>query len=425
MVPIRDFPLPEVAWVSMAQHLGSPAEPVVAPGDKVLVGSVIGRPSGFLSAFVHSPYSGTVESVGPYADLSGNMVTHVAIRVEGDTWLDGIDRDAPFSYHTDLSPEQIVDRVRNAGIVGLGGAAFPTHVKIVPPPGKKAECLILNGAECEPFLTSDDRLMREFPREILAGAGFLMKALGVSICYVGIEDNKPEAIAALREAASAMACIKVVKLKKKYPQGGEKQLINAILRRSVPSGGLPIDVGAVVQNVGTAFAVYEAVAKNKPLIDNVLTYTGLGIREPENLRVRVGTPLRSLIDAAGGLPQGDVKVISGGPMMGKAVANLDATTLKATASVLVMTASETLREEEGDCIRCGKCADACPMGLKPYLLNTLSRRGGMQAGLEEAHICDCIECGCCLYTCPAHIPLLDIIRVSKAEVMKIIRSRKK
>ena len=409
----------------MAQHLGSPAEPVVAPGDKVLVGSVIGRPSGFLSAFVHSPYSGTVESVGPYADLSGNMVTHVAIRVEGDTWLDGIDRDAPFSYHTDLSPEQIVGRVRNAGIVGLGGAAFPTHVKIVPPPGKKAECLILNGAECEPFLTSDDRLMREFPREILAGAGFLMKALGVSICYVGIEDNKPEAIAALREAASAMVCIKVVKLKKKYPQGGEKQLINAILRRSVPSGGLPIDVGAVVQNVGTAFAVYEAVAKNKPLIDNVLTYTGLGIREPENLRVRVGTPLRSLIDAAGGLPQGDVKVISGGPMMGKAVANLDATTLKATASVLVMTASETLREEEGDCIRCGKCADACPMGLKPYLLNTLSRRGGMQAGLEEAHICDCIECGCCLYTCPAHIPLLDIIRVSKAEVMKIIRSRKK
>lgn len=423
---VEVFPLPETAAISMSQHLGAPATPAVAAGDKVKVGTVIGTPSGFMSAFVHSPYSGTVQAVEPRADIAGNMVMHVIIKVEGDEWLESIDRSADLKRDIAASPEEIIAKIKDAGVVGLGGAAFPTHIKLAPPPGKTAECVILNGTECEPYLTSDDRIMRERADEIIVGARILMKALGVGKCFVGIECNKPDAIASMKKASSQYPSehIEIVKLKKKYPQGGEKQLINAILRRNVPSGGLPVDAGAVVQNVGTALAVYEAVQKNKPLIDNTLTVTGRSMTEKKNFLVRVGVTYGDLIKVCGGLPEGDVKVISGGPMMGKAVVNLDATTQKATSSVLVLKKEETLRAEESNCIRCGKCADACPMALKPYLLNTLAR-GGMHAEMEDNHIYDCIECGCCLYTCPAHIPLLDVIRVGKSEVMKIIRSRKK
>lgn len=422
---IEIFPVLEKAYISMAQHLGAPATPIVQKGDKVKVGQVIGEPSGFISAFVHSSVSGTVAAVEPYPDIMGNPVMHVIVDVEGDEWCEGIDRTSEIKRDITLSREEIIDKIKKAGIVGLGGAAFPTHVKLCPPPDKKAEFLILNGTECEPYLTSDDRLMRERPEEILIGAAIMMKVLGVTKCFVGIEENKPEAISSMRKAAERFPEIKIVPLKKKYPQGGEKQLIDAITGRRVPSLALPIDTGSVVQNVGTSFAVYEAVQKNKPLIENVITITGKCVAEQRNFKVRVGTPYSKLLDKVGGLPKDAAKFISGGPMMGKAVANIDAATLKATSSLLLLTEKETKRGEESNCIRCGKCIEACPMGLEPYLLNKLSRIGGKHDEMEAEKIFDCIECGCCLYSCPANIPLLDVIRLSKAEVMKIMRSRPK
>ena len=422
---IEVFPAIETAYVSMAQHLGAPATPVVAVGDNVKVGQVIAEPSGFISAYVHSPVSGTVKSVGPRADIAGNMVPHVEITVEGDEWMEDIDRSDRIISEIPYSPEEIIEKVKKAGVVGLGGASFPTHVKLAPPKDKKAECLILNGTECEPYLTSDDRIMRERPQEILIGGAIMMKALGVTRGYVDIEENKPAAIASMTEAAKAFPQIEVVTLKKRYPQGGEKQLIDAVIRRQVPSGALPIDTGAVVQNVGTSLAVYEAVQKNKPTIDNVITVTGRCLPAQHNYKVRIGTPMSKILEVAGGLPENAAKVISGGPMMGRAIANLDAATVKANGAILVLTEAETRRRSESACIRCSKCASACPMGLEPWLLNKLSRAGGRYDELEKERVFDCIECGCCSFTCPAGIPLLDMIRISKAEVMKIMRSRPK
>ncbi len=422
---IEVFPVVETAYVSMAQHLGAPAEPIVAVGDKVKTGQVIAKPTGFISGFVHSPVSGTVKSIGPRADIAGNMMTHVEITVEGDEWAEGIDTSKDIISEIPYTPEEIIEKIKNAGVVGLGGASFPTHVKLAPPKDKKAVALILNGTECEPYLTSDDRIMRERPKEILIGGAIMMKALGVTAGYVGIEENKPEAIASMTEAAKAFPQIQVVVLKKKYPQGGEKQLIDAVIRRQVPSGGLPIDAGAVVQNVATSLAVYEAVQKNKPCIDNVITVTGRCLEKQHNYLVRIGTPMSKILEYAGGVPEKAAKIISGGPMMGKAIANIDAATVKANGAILLLTEEETVRKAESNCIRCGKCASACPMGLEPWLLNKLARMGGQYDQLEKERIFDCIECGCCIYTCPANIPLLDLIRINKAEVMKILRSRPK
>ena len=421
---IEVFPAIETAYVSMAQHLGAPATPVVAVGDKVLVGQVIAEPSSFISGYVHSPVSGTVKKIEPRADIAGNMVPHIEITVEGDEWMENIDRTPDIIREIPYTAEEIIAKVKNAGIVGLGGASFPTHVKLAPPKDKKAECLILNGTECEPYLTSDDRIMRERPEEILLGGVIMMKALGVTRGYVGIEENKPAAIASMTEAAKAYPQIEVVTLKKRYPQGGEKQLIDAVIRRQVPSGGLPIETGAVVQNVGTSLAVYEAVQKNKPLIDNVITVTGKCLPVQHNYKVRIGTPMSKILEVAGGVPEKAAKLISGGPMMGRAIANPDAATVKANGAILLLTEEETRRRPESNCIRCSKCASACPMGLEPWLLNKLGR-AGLHAELEQERVYDCIECGCCSFTCPAGIPLLDVIRISKAEVMKIMRSRPK
>ncbi|MBQ0122017.1 MAG: electron transport complex subunit RsxC [Bacteroidales bacterium] len=422
---IEVFPAVETAYISMAQHLGAPANPVVAVGDKVKVGQVIGEPNGFISGYVHSSVSGTVKAVEPRADIAGNPVMNVVIAVEGDEWCEEIDRSTDIVRECSLTCEEILARIKNCGVVGMGGASFPTHVKLNPPKDKKAVALILNGTECEPYITSDDRIMRERPVEILIGAEIMKKVLGVDKCYVGIEENKPEAIASMSAAAEKFDGIEVVVLKKKYPQGGEKQLIDAIMHRQVPSGALPIDVGAVVQNVATSLAVYEAVQKNKPVIDNSVTVSGHCMASQHNYLVRVGTPISKILEVAGGLPENAAKVVSGGPMMGKAVVNLEAATVKANGSFLIMTAEETVRKRESNCIRCGKCADACPMGLEPYLLNKLARVGGLYDELEKERIFDCIECGCCLYTCPSNIPLLDLIRINKAEVMKIMRSRPK
>ena len=426
---IEVLPAPKTVYISMAQHLGGPAKAVVAAGDKVKAGQVIGEPTGFISAYVHSSVSGTVKSVGLRKDIVGIPVVHVEIEVEGDEWADGIDTSDTLVTAIPDDAKFIVDRIKNNGVVGLGGATFPTNVKLCPPPDKKAEVLILNGAECEPYLTSDYRIMIEKSKQIVVGAALMKKVLGVQRVVIGIEENKPEAIKSMTAAVNELAAlsadysgIEVQTLKKKYPQGGEKQLIDAIMRRQVKSMGLPIDVGAVVQNVATSLAVYDAVQKNKPLVDNTITVTGECFPKQSNLLVRVGTPISYIIDSLGGVPADAAKVISGGPMMGKAISNLDAATLKGTSSLLFLTEAQTRRKPETNCIRCGKCAEACPMGLEPFLLNKLARNGMMDE-LEQNAVQDCIECGCCLYTCPANIPLLDTIRIAKGEVIRIIRSR--
>ncbi len=422
---IEEFPLVDTAFVALNQHLGAPAEPVVAKGDKVLAGQLIAKASGFISANIHSPVSGTVSSVEFLPDMAGNPVQHVVISVEGDEWLPSIDRSPVIVKDIKLSSEEIIAKIAEMGIVGLGGAAFPTHIKLSPPPGKKAEFLIVNGAECEPYLTSDYRIMIEMPEQILIGVKLMMKALKVDKAYLGIEENKPVAIKKMKEiAAASYPEIKIVSLKKRYPQGGEKQLIDAIIKRRVPSMGLPIDVGAVVQNVGTALAVYEAVQKNKPLVDGIVTVTGSCMKEQRNFKLRVGTTFDRIMLAVGCFPKDAVKLISGGPMMGKAVSRTEASSTKSTSALLLLTEEETKRGEESNCIRCAKCVDACPMGLEPYLLNRLSRQG-KTVELEENMVQDCIECGCCLYSCPANIPLLDTIRYSKAQVIRIMRSRPK
>ena len=423
---IEVLPLPQTVYVSMSQHLGAPAKPVVAPGDFVKVGQVIAEPGGFISAFVHSPVSGTVKAIAPRKDLAGRWQNHIEISVEGDEWDENIDTSKKLVTAIPDDRNFIIERIKACGVVGLGGATFPTHVKLNPAPGKVAECLIINGTECEPFLTSDYRLMLEKSREVVIGAAIMQKALGGCRCVIGIEENKPEAVDAIKDAINFLSFpkISVAVLKKKYPQGGEKQLIDAVMHRQVKSGGLPIDVGAVVQNVGTAFAVYEAVQKNKPLISNILTVTGENI--PANMQhnylYRIGIPFSFVIEQAGGIPEVASKIISGGPMMGKAVANVEATTVKGSSAVLFLPEEMTRRKPESNCIRCGRCADACPMGLEPFLLNRLIKAGDM-AELENNAVQDCIECGCCLYSCPANIPLLDNIRIAKGQVMGIIKSR--
>ncbi|MBP5720672.1 MAG: electron transport complex subunit RsxC, partial [Bacteroidales bacterium] len=402
----------------------APATPIVAKGAKVKVGQLIAEAQAFMCANIHSPVSGKVTAIGPRKDLAGFDQMHIEIEVQGDEWAEGIDLSPELV--TEL-PERdfILDRIKMNGVVGLGGATFPTHVKLNPPPGKVAECLILNGAECEPFLTSDYRILLERTDEIVVGAAVMQKVLGGCPCVIGIEENKPEAIAAVRASVARLAYpgIRVEVLKKRYPQGGEKQLIDAVMHRQVPSGGLPIDVGAVVQNVATSLAVYEAVQKNKPLVTNTLTVTGdcIPVERQHNYLFRIGMPLSFIAEQAGGIPEGAVKLVSGGPMMGKAIANIDAATVKGSSSILYLS-DVTRRKPEGPCIRCGRCADACPMGLEPFLLRRLYAAGDA-AELEKNAVHDCIECGCCLYSCPANIPLLDNIRLAKAQVMGIIRAR--
>lgn len=418
---IERFPIPASVVIPLAQHIGAPAVAAVKKGDKVLAGQVIATAGGFVSSAIHSSVSGTVTAVDMRPDAQGVMKPSVEIAVEGDEWVEGVDLSPEVVKNVNLTPAEIVAKVAEMGIVGMGGATFPTHVKLSIPAGKKAECLIINAVECEPYLTADYRVMLEQGERLLVGARILAKAIGVDKIYIGIENNKPDAIAHLEKLAGAYLEVEIVPLKMRYPQGGEKQLIAAVTGREVPSGALPIDVGAVVQNVGTALAVYEAVTKNKPLVERVVTVTGSKLSAPKNLLVRIGTPMSALIEYCGGM-QGVGKVIAGGPMMGRAVSNVDAPVTKGTSGVLLMPTEESLRQKEGSCIRCAKCVEACPMGLEPYLLNTLTQRHDFEE-LENHWIADCIECGCCTYSCPSYLPLLDWVRIGKAEVMKRIRER--
>ena len=421
---IEKLPLAPTVYIQLSQHIGAPAKPVVAVGDKVKVGQVIAEPGGFVSAFIHSSVSGTVKSIAPRADLAGNPQMCIEIAVEGDDWADGIDTSDTLVTAIPEDNKAIIEKIRLGGVVGLGGATFPTHVKLSPPPGSKCEMVIINGCECEPYLTSDFRTLLEKGEQVVVGAAILKQVMGNVPCTIAIEENKPEAIEHIKVVIGKLGYkgIDVMPMKMRYPQGGEKQLIDAVMHRQVGSGALPISVGAVVQNVATALAVYDAVQKNKPIVDNSVTVTGECFPHQANLLVRVGTPLRYIIDYLGGVPENAVKVISGGPMMGRAVANLDAATLKGTGALLFLTAEQTLRAPETNCIRCGKCADACPMGLEPFLLNRLAKADRLE-DLEKNAVQDCIECGCCLYSCPAHIPLLDNIRMAKGAVLGAIRAR--
>lgn len=421
---IKKPALPKGVIIPVAQHIGAPAQVLVNKGDHVKVGQLIARAGGFVSANIHSSVSGTVKKVDLAADSSGYPRQGIFIDVEGDEWLEDIDTSDKLIEDFNPDSKAIIERINAAGIVGMGGATFPTHVKLAPPPGMKADMLIINGVECEPYLTSDHRLMLEKSREIITGTRILMCALQVEKACIGIENNKKDAIEQLRGLTSGDQSIKVVPLKVKYPQGGEKQLIKAITGREVPSGALPISVGAVVSNVGTAFAVYEAVQKNKPLVERVVTVTGKWVKEPSNFLVRIGTPVSELIEAAGGLPEDTGKIISGGPMMGKAIASLEVPVTKGTSGLLLIPQHESKRELCQTCIRCGRCVTVCPMGLEPYFLMTVSEKQIWDKA-EEHHIMDCIECGSCSFTCPANRPLLDYIRLGKGKVGKLIRERKK
>ncbi|MFP4556856.1 MAG: electron transport complex subunit RsxC [Bacteroidales bacterium] len=422
--PIEVLPVPEKVIIPISQHIGAPATPIVAKGDTVKVGQVIAKGAGFVSANIHSSVSGKVTSLDPVLDSTGYKKPAITIAVEGDEWLPDIDRSPDLKKEVSLSPQEIIAKVNDGGIVGLGGATFPSHVKLSIPKGKKADVLIINGVECEPYLTSDHRVMLEKGHELMVGISILKKALGVERALIGVENNKKDAIEHLKKVSTEYDGVEVYALKVKYPQGGEKQLIKALINREVPSGGLPIEVGTVVHNVGTAIAVYEAVQKNKPLIERVVTITGKALEKTGNYLVRIGTPVSNLIEAAGGMPEDTAKVVNGGPMMGKAINSIDAPITKGTSGVILFQEKEALRrEEQPACIRCGKCISACAMGLEPFLLNRLAQRK-MFERLEEERVMDCMECGSCSYVCPANLPLLDYIRLGKGEVSAMIRARK-
>ena len=421
--PITECPLPKQAIIPLVQHIGAPAQAVVKEGDKVKVGELLAKAGGFVSANICSPVSGTVTKIGDWTDAWGAPGQAIYIDVQGDEWLPEIDRTPELVRACTMEPKAIIDKIAAAGIVGLGGACFPTHVKLLPPPGKKAEVLIVNGVECEPYLTCDHQLMLEHGEEIIVGIEILKRALGVDRAIIGIENNKKDAIEHMTKLAQTKLGVDILPLKLKYPQGGEKQLIDACIGRQVPSGALPIEVGAVVDNVATIYAVYEAVQKNKPLISRVMTVTGKNVTKPGNYCVRFGTPIEEVIALAGGVPVDTGKIIGGGPMMGRAmdhIENMPAN--KRLSGLLFLPEAESVRPEEENCIRCGKCVQACPMGLEPYLLQRMSQLE-MWEECEKHDVMDCIDCGCCVFTCPAHRRLLDGIRPAKAKVGAILRER--
>ena len=424
-------PLPRHAIFPLSQHIGAPARPVVQKGDKVKVGTLLAEAGSFVSAPIYSSVSGTIVKIDSAIDATGYRKPAIIINVEGDEWEESIDRSEKLELlkdHPELTPEVIVNRVKDAGIVGMGGAGFPTFIKLTPPPTAKTECVIINAVECEPYITADYRLMMEHADEILVGLELLMKAAKVTTGYIGIETNKPKAIELLSEKASKAFegtdyRVEVVPLKQRYPQGGEKQLVDAVIRRQVPAPpAIPVNVGAIVQNVGTAYAVYQAVMKNKPLFERYTTVTGKRLAHPGNFLVRMGTPMQDLIDLCGGMPEGDNKLLAGGPMMGKALTSTEVPICKGTNSVTILSDEDARRKEPQPCIRCAKCVGACPMGLEPYLLAKLSAFKKWEKA-EAEDIVSCIECGSCQFTCPAHRPLLDNIRQGKQTVMGIIRSR--
>lgn len=414
--------LPKKVVIPLAQSLGTPAIPIVKKGDEVKTGTLIAKSSGFISANVHSSVSGKVLKIDKIVDSSGYAREAVFIEVIEDVWEDSIDRTENLNKVCDLSSEEIINKIESAGIVGLGGATFPTHIKLMSG-ARKIDTLIINATECEPYLTDDHSLMLEKGEEILVGIEILMKALRVERAIIGIENNKKDAIEYLSELSVNYKGMEVTSLEVRYPQGGEKQLIDALINRQVPSGKLPADVGAVVQNIGTCFAVYEAVQKNKPLFERMITVTGKTLSRQIDVWARIGTPIQELINHVGGLPENTGKIISGGPMMGRALINTDVPVVKGMSGILVLSEEESLRKKSLTCIKCGQCVQVCPMGLVPSYLMTLTEFEEWEKA-ASFNITDCVECGSCSYTCPSNRPLLDYIRLGKGKVNHIIRNRK-
>ncbi len=412
--PIVEAKPPKRVIIPLSQHLGAPCKPLVTINQEVKKGEMIGEPGGFVSAAVHSSLSGKVIAIGEFPNAMGRMVTSVVIENDGkEEWTTLTDN----PDYVNLPADKLKEKIKSAGIVGMGGAAFPTVVKLSPPKEKPIDTVIINGAECEPYLTADYRLMVEKPNEIIKGLKILMKVLGVNKGFVGIENNKPAAIEKMKEATKNELNIEVWALEVKYPQGAEKMLIKAITGREVPPPpGLPMDVGVVVQNVGTTIAIYEAARYGKPLIERVVTVTGEGINEPKNLLVKIGTLVSHLIDECGGLKDEGLKVIAGGPMMGFAISTLNVPVTKGTSGIVVLTEGEIVHAEDFQpCIRCGRCIDICPMGLMPSMLSTYSEKGFYE-GAKEYNLFDCFECGACAFVCPSKRPIVQLIRLAKSMV---------
>ena len=410
---IEKLPLPDMVYVPLSQHTGAPANPVVKKGDEVKVGTLIGESAAFISANIHSPVSGKVVKVLQYHYFTGKKTMAVQIQVEGEETVEGygVERD-----YSNMSKEELVKIVKDAGIVGMGGAMFPTHVKLSPPPEKKIDTVIINGAECEPYLTSDYRLMMERTEDILKGVEIIQKILEPEHIYIAIESNKMDAVQKFKEILSENDKIQVVVLKTKYPQGSEKHLIKAITGREVPSGGLPFDVGCYVQNVGTAVAIYEAVRFQKPLTHRVITVTG-AVNTPKNVYAPIGTPIKNLVEFAGGYRGTPGKVIMGGPMMGFAVYTDEIPVIKGTSGILVQMEQEVITDEVYPCLRCGRCIDVCPMHLTPNLMADYIEGNRIDLA-ENIGVMDCIECGSCAYVCTAKRHLVQHFRYAKREIIK-------
>ncbi len=421
---IITIPLPQKVSIPLSQSLGAPSNLLVEKGSVVKVGQLIAKGESFISSNVHSSVSGRVVKVEEIIDSTGYRKPAVIIEVEGDEWDGGINLSKDVVTDISLTGEEIIQRIKDCGIVGMGGATFPTHVKMMVPKDKKAEFLIINGVECEPYLTADHRVMVEHGLEVITGIRILMRALNVNRAFIGIENNKPDAIDNLVKLSAHYPEIEVIPLKVKYPQGGEKQLIKAITGREVPSGKLPIETGCIVQNVGTSLAVYEAVQKNKPLIDRIVTVTGPSLQNAGNFKARIGTSIEYLVEQAGGLPTDTGKVVSGGPMMGKSLITLEIPIVKGTSGILIFPRQESRRMPVFNCIRCGRCISACPIGLQPMLLAQLIENEVYDVA-EKENIMDCMECGSCQYKCPSGRPILDYVRLGKNKVGNIIRNRVK
>lgn len=415
--PVREAGLPEYVYIPVKQHIGAPAKILVQKGDKVKVGTLLADADGIVSADVHSSVSGEVTKVEDIEGEFGWLETMITVKVEGDEFEPAIDRSYDVIKDIPYTPEEIVQIIREAGIVGMGGAGYPTPIKAAVPHEKKPDYLILNGIECEPFLTADDRLMIERAEQIIVGAKIINKVLGIQNAIIAVDENKPEAIEILTNISRRYVGVNVQICATKYPQGGEKQLIQAITGREVPPGKLPIDIGCIVQNVGTVYAIYEAVMKHKPLFERIVTVSGDACARPGNYLVRVGTPASFLIEQCGGVSEDVDQVIFGGPMMGTSAVNINAPITKLTSGILLLSRRITARPEEGPCIRCGKCVDVCPMGLRPFAIASFVR-DNLYDELKPLRVADCIECGSCAYTCPAKIPLLDYCKLGKYELKK-------
>lgn len=413
-LPIERMPVPDEVVIPLSQHTGAPCEPIVKAGDEVKLGQKIGEAKGFVSVPVHSSVSGKVKAVEPRMHPSGRFVNSVVI--ENDH-LDTLDESVkPKGDLEDLSADDIKNIIKEAGIAGMGGAAFPTHVKLSLPPDKSVDTVIINGAECEPYLTCDHRLMVEHPEMIVFGLRAILKALGVKRGYIAIEINKPDAIEAMEKAASGIDGVEVVRLATKYPQGGEKQLIKAVTGREVPSGGLPADVGVVVDNVGTSHAIARAIKEGMPLVERIVTVTGQAVKNPKNLLVRIGTMLKDLVEYCGGFNGEPGKLITGGPMMGITQFTLELPVIKGTSGILILPEELTKPEKIRPCTRCAKCVDVCPMNLMPLFISAYALNNDFNTA-EKYHALDCIECGSCSYICPCNRPLVESIRLAKREIL--------